>query len=236
MRFEKVSFEQYLKAQTEGRNYTIDEIEDIRKEYDNIKLPKRATVGSAGYDFFSPIPFRLSTKTNGEYPQSIKLPTGIRVLLDNDKVLECYPRGGHGFKFRLQLDNTVGIIDSDYYYSDNEGHIFAKLTIDAKEDKEVTVNVGEAFMQGIIKQFFLTEDDTTLDVRNGGFGSTTNFAKVKITDSDFAKEYKSTWVGGGCVTNGEPFESVLINSCDNITTFAIPKLKIPMRFGTSIKG
>jgi dUTP pyrophosphatase len=185
MRFEKVSFEEYLKAQGGRDSFLQDEIDDIQKEYDNIKLPKRATVGSAGYDFFSPIPFRLSTKENGEYPQSIKLPTGIRVLLDDDKVLECYPRSGHGFKFRLQLDNTVGIIDSDYSFSDNEGHIFAKLTIDAKEDKEVTVNAGEAFMQGIIKQFFLTEDDESSDMRNGGFGSTSNFAT----------EYQSAWVG-----------------------------------------
>ena len=43
-------------------------------------------------------------------------------------VLKCYPRSGLGFKYRLQLNNTVGIIDSDYFYSDNEGHIFSKIT------------------------------------------------------------------------------------------------------------
>jgi dUTP pyrophosphatase len=232
MKFEKVSFEQYLKSQKEDREYTLDEIEDIRQEYDDIKLPQRATVGSAGYDFFSPIPFRIST--NDEYPQTFKLATGIRVLLDKDKVLECYPRSGHGFKFRLQLDNTVGIIDSDYYYSDNEGHIFAKLTIDSKEDKTLTINKGEAFMQGIIKQFFLSEDDATVDIRNGGFGSTTDLRKFKPQESNFATEYKATWIGGGCVANGETIESVLTNSSGDSTTLTFSKIKIPSRLGSSI--
>ena len=48
---------------------------------------------------------------------------------------EMLSRSGLGFKFRLQLNNTVGIIDSDYFYSDNEGHIFAKLTNDTNENK-----------------------------------------------------------------------------------------------------
>ncbi len=53
------------------------------------------------------------------------LPTGIRVRMQNGWVLQCFPRSGLGFKFRLQLNNTVGIIDSDYYGSDNEGISFA---------------------------------------------------------------------------------------------------------------
>ena len=38
-------------------------------------------------------------------------------------------RSSLGFKYRLQLNNTVGIIDSDYFFSDNEGHIFYQTTI-----------------------------------------------------------------------------------------------------------
>ena len=49
--------------------------------------------------------------------------------------LSIFPRSGLGFKHRLQLDNTVGIIDSDYYGSSNEGHIFIKITCDAKTEK-----------------------------------------------------------------------------------------------------
>lgn len=123
---------------------------------------------SAGYDFFAPFSFALKP---GE---TIKIPTGIRVLLDEDKFLALYPRSGLGFKFRLQLDNTVGIIDADYSGSDNEGHIFAKITNDGKNGRTVSVAQGQAFMQGVIQQYFKVEGDTADDIRNGGFGSTTH--------------------------------------------------------------
>ena len=92
--------------------------------------------------------------------------------MNADWVLKCYPRSGLGFKYRLQLDNLVGIIDSDYFYSDNEGHIFAKLTNDSKTNKIVTVRRGDAFMQGIFVEYGITEDDKVETSRNGGFGST----------------------------------------------------------------
>lgn len=157
-RFEKVSIEQFKQG------YQKD---DIRSVYDAIKLPKRATAGSAGYDFFAPFDIELKV---GE---TVKVPTGIRVKIDEGWLLSLYPRSGLGFKFRLQLDNTVGIIDSDYYFSDNEGHIFAKLTNDSKEGKTVTIAAGTGFMQGIFTEYGITDDDEAGGVRNGGFGSTT---------------------------------------------------------------
>ncbi len=135
--------------------------------YENIKLPKRATKGSAGYDFYSPLNFTLKP---GE---TIKIPTGIRAFMREDYVLMVFPRSGLGFKFRLQLNNTVGIIDSDYYYSDNEGHIFIKLTNDSNEGKELILPMGQGFAQGIFLQFGITEDDAVTELRNGGQGSTT---------------------------------------------------------------
>lgn len=162
MRFEKVSYEQYAA----DSNKPKDDI--LLDEYDSLRIPRRATKGSAGYDFFAPWSFTLKP---GE---SIKIPSGIRVLLDEDKVLMCYPRSGLGFKYRLQLDNVTGIIDCDYSESDNEGHIFFKLTNDSRDDKTVTVKRGEAFAQGVILQYFITEDDNVTTKRNGGFGSTTN--------------------------------------------------------------
>lgn len=159
-KFEKVSYEQYEKS--------VSIVTDLHAEYDNIKLPCRATTGSAGYDFFAPFGFELRA---GE---TIKIPTGIRVLLDDDKFLAIYPRSGLGFKYRMQLDNSVGVIDSDYSQSDNEGHIFIKLTNDTHEDKTIIIKAGEAIAQGIITQFFKTVDDETDGIRNGGFGSTNN--------------------------------------------------------------
>ncbi len=141
--------------------------EKIREIYESIRLPKRATAGSAGYDFFAPVEFVVHP---GE---TIKIPTGIRVEMDQEWVLKCYPRSGLGFKYRLQLNNTVGIIDSDYFYSDNEGHIFAKLTNDTREEKTLTIPAGTGFMQGIFVEYGITVDDDARGIRNGGFGSTT---------------------------------------------------------------
>jgi dUTP pyrophosphatase len=135
-------------------------------EYNDIKLPKRATIGSAGYDFYSPFDFILNPQ------ETIKIPTGIRVKMDNGYVLLSFPRSSLGLKYRLQLDNSVGVIDSDYYYSDNEGHIYIKLTNDSKDNKILTINKGEAIAQGLFLQYGITIDDDADKIRNGGFGST----------------------------------------------------------------
>lgn len=163
--FHKVSFEQFEESWKDSFPGTSDE--EIKAIYDQIKLPKRATRGSAGYDFFSPVDFTLKP---GE---TIKIPTGIRVFIEEDWVLNIFPRSGLGFKFRLQMNNTVGIIDSDYFYSDNEGHIFVKLTNDSNEGKTVSVEQGTGMVQGIFMQYGVTIDDEVTEVRNGGFGSTT---------------------------------------------------------------
>ena len=166
-KFEKVSWTQFQKdyVDTFGEDTTID-MDDVKNIYDDINLPVRATSGSAGYDFKSPINFKLKPGS------TIKIPTGIRVKIDDGWVLKCYPRSGLGFKFRLQLNNTVGIIDSDYYDSDNEGHIFAKFTNDSNEGKTVEVRAGDGFMQGIFVEYGIALDDDVTEVRNGGFGST----------------------------------------------------------------
>ncbi len=163
-RFYKVSFNQFEKDWLDSFGSTDEEAAEI---YADIQLPKRATTGSAGYDFFSPISFNLKP---GE---TIKIPTGIRVEMEDGWVLKCYPRSGLGFKYRLQLNNTVGIIDSDYFYSDNEGHIFSKITNDSNEGRTINVEAGTGFMQGIFVEYGITVDDEVEEIRNGGFGSTT---------------------------------------------------------------
>lgn len=164
-KFEKVSLKQFISDWIDTFGNQSDQI--ITEIYNNIKLPKRATYGSAGYDFYAPVDIFLPPN------KTIKIPTGIRVKMDLGWVLKCYPRSGLGFKYRAQLNNTVGIIDSDYYYSDNQGHIFAKITNDTNEDKTLQVRVGDGFMQGIFVEYGITIDDNVNEVRNGGFGSTT---------------------------------------------------------------
>ena len=166
-KFEKVTYGQFEKDWLD--TFDIPELDtstrrEIESIYGAITLPKRATKGSAGYDFVSPLTFTLKP---GE---TIKIPTGIRCGMNTDWVLMIYPRSGLGFKYQISLANTVGVIDSDYYFSDNEGHIFIKLV--NRGDKEFSVTSNTAIAQGIFMQYGITEDDHVEAERNGGFGST----------------------------------------------------------------
>ena len=150
-KFEKVRFETFSANGT-------------KETYESIKLPKRATTKSAGYDFFAPTALTLAPK------QTVTVATGVRALMPDNWCLMIFPRSGLGFKYKLRLNNTVGIIDADYSDSDNEGHIFIRMTNES--DTTLEIPQGSAFAQGIFVQYFLTEDDDTTATRNGGMGST----------------------------------------------------------------
>lgn len=157
--FEKVSFEQYL---NDRRKMSADgEISAVRREWEAIRLPERATAGSAGYDFFLPMPVCFGK-------DSVILPTGIRAKIDPGWFLMCCPKSGLGFKYRMRLENTVGVVDADYYFSTNEGHILAK--VHAKHPFHL--GAGDKFMQGIFLPYGVTTYDAATATRNGGFGST----------------------------------------------------------------
>lgn len=178
-RFEKVSFAEFeacyrelsdtvLKQNKAGmqKELSADNRNNAEAAYEAIALPRRATSGSAGYDFFSVCDVCLQP---GE---SVKIPTGIRAYMEVGWVLMLYPRSGLGYKYRMQLANTVGVIDSDYYGSDNEGHIQIKITNDSREGKELQIKAGDAFAQGVFTEYGITMDDEADGTRNGGFGST----------------------------------------------------------------
>ena len=154
--FEKVSFEQFKKD--------VISTLDVQSIYNDLQLPKRATKYSAGYDFF--LPYDVTFKPG----ETLLIPTGIRVRIDYSWVLKIYPRSSLGFKYMLQLNNTVGIIDADYYNSLNEGHIFIKLT--NHSNKELCLTKGSAIVQGIFVQYGITFDDDASSERVGGIGST----------------------------------------------------------------
>lgn len=162
-KFYKVSKTEYTKGYTNIYGNFSNEIVD--KIYDSIKLPCRATKYSAGYDFYAPFSFSL------EPGNEILIPTGIRVQMNTNQVLLIFPRSSLGFKFKLRLNNTIAVIDCDYFNSDNEGHIFVKMTNESK-DKTLSINQGDAFCQGIFIEYGLTDDDSTIATRNGGIGST----------------------------------------------------------------
>ena len=188
--FEKVPFEQYYKDWCKLYGDAPEDM--IHNIFNNIKLPERGTSDSAGYDFF--IPFDLKLNCGND----ITIPTGIRSRMPKGCFLALFPRSGQGFKYRLSIVNTVGIIDSDYYNTDNYGHIMIKIVYDGfdntakmsfdNDGKIITkennnthkepfeVSAGTGFAQGIFMSYGITATEILDGVQNkkrtGGIGST----------------------------------------------------------------
>lgn len=155
IKFEKVSFEEFRK--------NFESTETARLAYNNIQIPRRGTSGSAGYDFYIPVPVCLTPGI------PTLIPTGIRAIIDPGYFLMCVPRSGLGFKYGVRLRNTVGIIDEDFWLADNEGHIMASIT----SEEPISFREGDRFMQGIFVPYAITDDDEPIkQERHGGFGST----------------------------------------------------------------
>lgn len=166
--FHKVSIKQFIK------DYQVDKVadnnsfmeDDIRYIYDNVLvLPVRSSEHSAGHDF-------VITKDIVLNPgESTKVSTGIRAKIIPGWVLIMMPRSGLGTKFRVQLDNTIGVIDGDYFNAKNEGHIMATITNDSKSNKTLVLEAGDRFLQGVFMPYGITTHDEPLGKRTGGHGS-----------------------------------------------------------------
>lgn len=163
-KFEKVSLRQF--AEDWKKAFPLESETEIENIYNDIQLPARSTVGSAGYDFYLPKEINLYERGN------IVIPTGIRCKIDDGWVLAVFPRSGHGFKYGIHLSNTVGIIDEDFFGAENEGHIHIKLVNDSELARDITFKNHTAFCQGIFLPFGITVNDKVEAKRVGGFGST----------------------------------------------------------------
>ncbi len=131
---------------------------------EDIPLPRRATAGSAGYDFVAP------AETVVPAGGSALICTGIRAEMEDGWVLMLFPRSSLGFKTGIRLANTAGIIDSDYAFAKNEGHIMVKLR--NPSGTAVTIGRGERFCQGVFLPYGTAEEEKNFEERSGGFGST----------------------------------------------------------------
>ena len=172
MHFEKITREQWVKDMVNLLSLehpTAENFKEINKLYDSIKLPKRATKYSAGYDFY------VSGNASLPSKDSHVIPTGIRWVCDKEedknKVLQIYPRSGIGFRTGVRLMNTVGIIDADYWEGNNEGHIMVKLY--NPMNSHLHVKDGDAIVQGVITEYHTCDDEEEIvEKRTGGMGST----------------------------------------------------------------
>ena len=152
--FEKISFSQFCR-----------DICNDKSLYDEYNLPRRSTMKSAGYDFFALSDFVIHP---GEV---MRIPTGVKVFMNDDEAFMLYVRSSMGFKYNVRMTNQVGVIDADYYNnSDNEGHMWFSLQNHGSED--FVVSKGTAFAQGVFTKYLVIDDDNVIGTRVGGIGST----------------------------------------------------------------
>lgn len=183
--FKKVSKAQFGETMRTVYPHFDFNTKDMDKMYETIQIPKRATYGSVGYDFVAPFSFKL-------YPgHKVWIPSGIRVeFLEEGWFLGIFPKSRTA-KTSIRFSNTIGIVDPDYYFADNEGHIMITLEMpdNMVRGREVSSKFGrtsENFMecvefapgdgiaQGIFIQYGIAmgEDNSKLKRRTGGHGST----------------------------------------------------------------
>ena len=153
-KFYKINYSQFCK------DFSID-----KSLYEEYSLPKRATLFSAGYDFFSLCDYVIHP---GEV---LRIPTGVKVTMNDDEMFCLFVRSSMGFKYNVRLTNQVGIIDADYFSNpDNDGHMWVSLQNQGESD--FVIHKGDAFCQGIFMKYLLTDDDDSNGVRVSGIGST----------------------------------------------------------------
>lgn len=137
--------------------------DNIMEQYTAIGLPTRATISSAGYDIKSLIDVDINPG------KSAKVPTGLRAYMLDDEVLLLHIGSSLGFKYNVRLSNATGVVDSDYYFADNEGHIWLSIYNDGNE--YFHISAGDRIAQGIFMKYLTAGEDVS-EVRRGGMGST----------------------------------------------------------------
>jgi len=111
---------------------------NIKQMHDNFKMPQRSTTGSGGYDLYMP--------EAGCYDpdiDQIKHPLGFAIEVPTSHVALILPRSGVGFNDQLEINNTCGVIDSDY-----RGQWFARIR--TKTGKRFEWEAGDRLLQMLI--------------------------------------------------------------------------------------
>ena len=137
------------------------------KVYINTTLPTRGTKHAAGYDFYSKEEITLKPNEKHVFWSDVKS------YMQVDEVLLIDVRSSIGIKKDLQLGNTIGVIDSDYYENpDNDGNI--AICLRNVTDVDRTIAIGERIAQGIFVNYLEADNIISEQERKSGLGSTNN--------------------------------------------------------------
>ena len=130
---------------------------------EEIKLPRRATNRSSGYDFYSPV--RIVVPPH----ESVLVASDVRAYMQDDEELMIFPRSGLGIK-GIVIRNLTGKIDSDYYENPTTGGNIG-ISIWNTTDNPFVIEKGDRVCQGSFYDYLITDDDNPIsDERLGGFG------------------------------------------------------------------
>lgn len=162
----------------------------------NINLPQRQTVQSAGYDLEAAVDITLPSIWHLDFVRLFRLirnghqiferdyelaekilkpvlvPTGIKAYMPEDEVLVLANRSSNTYKRNLSLPNGIGVIDADYYNNEkNEGEIFVQMVNYGV--RPIHIHKGDRIAQAMFMKYLKTDDDNPVDrQRTSGFGST----------------------------------------------------------------
>lgn len=160
--FSKVSKSQFINDCT--KTFGSDNIEDMYIKYESLTLPKRSTKYSAGHDICIPFDVKIHPE------EKFMIPTGLRCKMDEGYVMLIFPRSSLGIKKDMSISNTVPVVDADYFYADNEGHIFINIKNNSNDVLEL--KAGEKIVQAVFVPFGVADDEKVTAERTGGIGST----------------------------------------------------------------
>ena len=136
----------------------------IKQIHPKFKLPIKSTQGAGAFDIYMP----ESGSVFGNVPTPV--PLGFAAKVPDGHVALILPRSGVGTRDGLELNNTCGIIDSDYL---GEWKAFLRT----KSGKHFSWNAGDRVLQFLIvpvsnETLELTDDLGESSRGSGGFGST----------------------------------------------------------------
>ena len=138
----------------------------IKKLHKAVNIPEYKTNGSSGLDIEAFLEKNLIVKSN----ETVIVPTGLSVAIDQNLEIQIRPRSGLAAKNNITILNTPGTIDSDY-----RGEIKVILINLGKDD--FVIKNGDRIAQMVISPVIKTEFEIVDELPNtlrglGGFGST----------------------------------------------------------------